>query len=128
VAVLTVLHAGVFFVTGLPETVVDWFALFQRSPLLGLLAFELLMVVSVVVSIPVELALGAALWRTSPALTATFLAVTLVGIITFIAARPAFEMGILSESYAAATTDAQRSPYLAAGQSALATFMAPPSG
>jgi len=31
-------------------------------------------------------------------------------------------MRILSDGYAAATTDAERSLYLAAGQSALATF------
>src|ERR1041384_5735427 len=42
-APLVVLHARVFFASGLPETAADWFAPFQRGPLLGLLAFELLM-------------------------------------------------------------------------------------
>jgi hypothetical protein len=121
-AVLMVLHSAVFFVAGLPVTVAQWFALFQRNALLGLLAFELLMVVYVVLSVPVVLAVCAALWRTNPSLIAVYLALGLVGIVAFIAARPAFEMLSLSSGHAAATTDAQRSAYLAAGEAMLAIF------
>jgi hypothetical protein len=39
---LAVARTGVFFVTGLPESVEDWFALFGRSRLLGPLAFNAL--------------------------------------------------------------------------------------
>ncbi len=120
-ALLTVLHTGVFFVAGLPENVAEWFALFQRSPLLGLLAFELLMVVFVLVDVPVVLALVAAHWRSSPTLAALYLAVSLVGVVAFVAARPAFEMLALAQGQAAAS-DAERGAYLAAGQMALATF------
>ena len=120
--VLTVLHAGVFFVAGLPTTVAEWFALFQESALLGLLAFELLMVVYVVVSVPVVLALYAALRRASPSLMAAYLALSLIGIGAFVAARPGFEMLSLSQSHAAAATDAERSVALAAGEAMLATF------
>jgi hypothetical protein len=121
-AALTVAHAGVFVVTGLPNSVVAWFALFQRSALLGLLAFELLMVVYVVLSVPVVLALAVALRRDNPSLMAVYAALSLVGIAAFIAARPAFEMLALSQGYAAATTEAQRSLYLAAGEAMLAVF------
>jgi hypothetical protein len=120
--VLTVLHAGVFFVAGLPTTVAEWFALFQESALLGLLAFELLMVAYVVVSVPVVLALYAALRRASPSLMAAFLALSLIGIGAFVAARPGFEMLSLSQSHAAAATAAERSVALAAGEAMLATF------
>jgi hypothetical protein len=121
-AALTVLHAAAFVVVGLPTTVVEWFALFERNGLLGLLAFELLMVVYVVLSVPVVLALAVALRRASPSLTALYAALSLVGIGAFIAARPAFEMLFLSGQYAAATTDAQRAVVLAAGEAMLATF------
>jgi hypothetical protein len=121
-ALLTVAHAGVFAVTGLPTGVDEWFALFARSPLLGLLAFEGLMVAYVIVSIPVTLALFAVLRQSGPTLMAMYLAVSLVGIVTFVVARPAFEMLSLSQGHAAATTDAQRAAYVAAGESALATF------
>jgi hypothetical protein len=49
-------------------------------------------------------------------------ALGLLGIAMFIASNPAFEMLALSNQYAAATTDAQRSIFLAAGQALLATW------
>lgn len=121
-AALTVAHSGVFAVAGLPGTVAEWFALFQRNALLGLLAFELLMVLYVVASIPVVIALSAALGRREPALMAIYAMLSLVGIAAFIAARPAFEMLALSDGHAAATTEAQRALYLAAGEATLAAF------
>lgn len=100
----------------------DWFAVFQGSRLAGLLDFELLMVVYVIVSIPTSLALYVLLRQTSPSFTALFLILSLVGTMSFIAARPAFEMLALSNGYAAATTDAQRTMYLSAGEGLLAAF------
>jgi hypothetical protein len=121
-AALTVGHAVVYFVAGLPGTVAEWFALFQRNGLLGLLAFELLMVLYAVLSVPVTLALWVALRRGNPSLMAVYAALSLVGVVAFIAARPAFEMLSLSHGYAAATTDAQRALFLAAGEATLAVF------
>ena len=46
----------------------------------------------------------------------------LVDAVALIVARPAFEMLYLSEQHAAATTDAQRDLFLAAGETVLATF------
>jgi hypothetical protein len=48
------------------------------------------------------------------------LALGLVGTMAIIVARPALEMLYLSEQYAAATTDAQRAMFLAAGEVMLA--------
>jgi hypothetical protein len=121
-AALTVTHAAVFAAAGLPGTVLGWFALFGRSPLLGLLAFELLMVLYVLLSVPVVLALWAALRPADPGLMALYAALSLLGAVAFVAARPAFEMLLLSDGYAAATNDAQRSAYLAAGEATLAVF------
>jgi len=120
--VLTVLHSSVYFVVGLPDDVAGWFGLFGDNPLGGLLDFELLMVGYVVLSVPVVLALYVALRRASPSLMAVYIGLSLVGIMAFIVARPAFEMLSLSEGFAAATTDAQRSAYLAAGEATLAVF------
>ena len=119
---LAVAHTGVFFAAGLPEGVEDWFALFGRSRLLGLLAFELLMVGYVLASLPVALALFAATRQRSPTLAALFLACSIVGAVLFIAARPAFEMLALGEGFAAASTEPERQRFLAAGQAALAIF------
>lgn len=120
--VVTVLHSTVFFVIGLPGSIVEWFELFERSALSGLLAFELLLVGYVILSIPVVLALYAALHRTNPSLMSIYLTLGLIGAVAFVASRPAFEMLSLSNAYAAATTDAQRATYLAAGEATFAVF------
>jgi hypothetical protein len=121
-AVIPILHSLVFAVVGLPEDVAAWYDLFTRNPIGGLLAFELLMVLYVVLSVPVVLALYAALRPTSASLAGVYVAVSLIGIVAFIGARPAFEMLSLSNGYAAATSVAERAAYLAAGTATYAAF------
>lgn len=105
-----------------PSTIVDWFAMFQDNGLLGLLAFEFLFIVDAALGIPTILALYVALRRTSESIMAIALAVGLVATVALITARPAFEMLYLSSQYAAATTEAQRSMLLAAGEAMRAIF------
>ena len=123
-AVIIVIQFIVFIVSPPPleGTAIDWFTLFQNNRLLGLLAFELLMIVYVILSIPIVLALYIALRQANQSLTVIYLFLSLVGIVAFIAARPAFEILSLSNHYAAATTEAQRAIFLAAGESMLAVF------
>jgi hypothetical protein len=99
-----------------------WFALFQKDKLLGLVSFELLMVVYTILSVFLSLALSLVLWRTNKSLIAIYLTITIVGVICFIASRPAFEMLSLSSQYATATTEIQKNTFLAAGESMLAIF------
>jgi hypothetical protein len=116
------IHLIVFFVWGQPETALGWFTLFESNKLGGLLAFELLLVISSALAIATTLALYVALRRVNESLMVIALAVGLVEAVVFIVARPALEMLYLSEGYAAATTDAQRAMFLAAGETMLATF------
>lgn len=120
--VVTVLHSGVFFVVGLPGDILEWFELFNSSPLSGLLAFELLLVVYVIFSVPLSLALYAALRRSNASLMSLYLALSLFGAVAFVVSRPGFEMLSLSHAYAGAASDAQRAVYLAAGEAMLAVF------
>jgi hypothetical protein len=112
----------VFIVWPPPETAIGWFTLFQNNKLGGLLAFELLFVVNAAFGIATTLALYIALRRVNESLMAIALALGLVEALAFIVARPALEMLYLSERYAAATTDAQRALFLAAGEAMWATF------
>jgi len=112
----------VFIAWGQPETALGWFNLFEDNKLAGLLAFELLLIVSTALGIATTLALYVALRRVNESLMAVAVALGLVEAVAFIVARPAFEMLYLSEGYAAATTDAQRAMFLAAGEAMLATF------
>jgi uncharacterized protein DUF4386 len=112
----------VFIVWPPPDTAIGWFTLFQNSTIAGLLAFEGLFIVNAVLGILTALALYIALRRVNESLMAIATTLALVEAIALIVARPAFDMLYLSQHYAAATTDAQRSLYLAAGEAMWATF------
>jgi hypothetical protein len=101
---------------------IDWFTLFQENWLLGLMRLDLLLMVDYVLLVPIVLALYVALRRINASLMAVATALYFVAIAAYFASNTAFEMLSLSGQYAAATTDAQRSVYLAAGQAMLATF------
>ena len=112
----------IFIVWGQPETALGWFNLFQDNKLAGLLAFEILFVVNAALGIATALALYVALRRVNESLMAIATVLALVEAVAFIVARPALEMLYLSNQYAAATMDAQRTMILAAGEAMLATF------
>jgi hypothetical protein len=112
----------IFSVAPPAETARGWFEVFQRNALLGLLSFEFLLVIQVIVAIPTVLALYVALRRANPSLMAIYLALSLVGTVAFIASRPGFEMLALSSQYAGAAADAERAIYLAAGEAVLTAF------
>jgi hypothetical protein len=121
---ITLTQVVVFAVSPPPleGTAVDWFALFQKSAFLGLLGFEVLLIIYVLLSILVCVALFAALRPASQSLTALFLILSVFGGVAFVVARPALEMLSLSNQYSAATTDIQRSALLAAGEVMIAMF------
>lgn len=100
----------------------DWFALFQKSALLGLLGFESLLIIYAILAILVAVVLFVALKSTNQSLTTLFLILSAIGGMAFIVARPAFEMLSLSNQYSVATTDAQRAVFVAAGESMVAVF------
>jgi hypothetical protein len=106
----------------LDGTAMDWFILFQKNPIIGLIHFELLMILYVILCIPIALSLYALLYRLNPSWTVLYLVLSLLGVMCFIAARPAFEMLYLSNGYATAETEAQRATFLAAGEAKVATF------
>ena len=112
----------IFVVWPPPENLIGWFALFQNNRLIGLLDMDLLLMVDQVLIVLVLLALYIALKRTSPSFMIIGLTVGLVGIAVYFASNPAFSMLLLSDQYAAATTEAQRSILLAAGQAMLALY------
>ena len=112
----------VFFVWPPPSTVLGWFTLFQDNAFVGLLDLDLLLIVDYALMGLTFLALWAALRRTSQSVMAIGLTTELVGVTTYFASTPAFEMLSLSNLYTAATTDAERSIFLAAGQGMIATW------
>ncbi len=107
-------------VSPLPGTVVDWFDLFQRNRLIGLIEFWGMEAVMYIMFIIVFLALYVALKkvdRTRMLIAATF---AFIGIGIFLATNNPFNILSLSDQYAAANTAAQKSVFIAAGQALLA--------
>ncbi|MDA8217482.1 MAG: hypothetical protein M0Z94_07660 [Dehalococcoidales bacterium] len=101
---------------------IHWFARFQDNWLLGLLGLDLMIAVSLVLGVPFFLALYVALRRAGESAMAVATALALLGTVLHLVSNTAFEMLSLSQGYAAATTEAQRAVFLAAGEAALASY------
>ena len=112
----------VYIVWPPPRTATAYFNVFRSNKLLGLLDFDLLLVVDQALQVPICLALYIALRRVNESIMAVATALSLVSIAAFIAARPALEMLHLGGQYAAAATDAERAGLVGAGQAMLAIF------
>jgi len=103
-----------------PEAAVDWFTLFQQSRFLGLRNLGLLNIFFTCLSIPVFYALYHAHQRGQRVFAGLSMIVAFIGVAVFLATNRAFPMMALSDRYAAAGTDAQRSALAAAGEAMLA--------
>ena len=101
-------------------TVVDWFTLFQTHWFLGLRNLGFLNLIGVVLLAPTVLAIYSAIRREHEAYAAFGTILFFVGMAVYLAGSRAFLMLSLSGQYASATTDAQRSLLVAAGQTMLA--------
>jgi hypothetical protein len=120
VAVLTISEVVILAFYPQPGTVSGWFELFQSNRIIGLLDFWGLEVPMYLMFTLVFLALYFVLRRDNESLMAIALTFALLGIGIFFATNNPISMLSLSNQYAAATTDAQRSTLLAAGQAVLA--------
>jgi FlaA1/EpsC-like NDP-sugar epimerase len=105
---------------GTPETASECFALFQESKLYGLLTLELPYLVSNILSVPLYIALFIALRRVNRSIVAIAAVLGLISAGIIFAARPTFDMLYLSNQYAAADSEAQRSIILGAGEAKIA--------
>jgi hypothetical protein len=120
VTVLTLVEVVIFTFYPQPGTISGWFMLFQSNRLIGLMDFWGLEVPMYVMFTLVFLALYVALRKTDEGIMLIALTFALLGIGIFFATNNPFTMLSLSNQYTAATTDAQRSTLLAAGQTVLA--------
>jgi hypothetical protein len=106
--------------SALPQTAVDRFAEFQRTPLLGLYNLDLLNIINQIILIPAYVALYAAHRKTNSAYALLALVIFLVGTTIFVATNTALPMLELSRKYSAAPTESQKALFAAAGEAMLA--------
>ncbi len=111
---------GLFNRQAPPVAVADWFALLQSNRLLGLVYLNIFDLVNYVLVGLMFLALYATLQRVNRSYMAIATALGFLGVVVYFASNTALSMLSLSEQYAAATTEAQRTLSLAAGQALLA--------
>jgi hypothetical protein len=101
-------------------TAIDWFRLFQDNPLVGLTLLNFFDLIEYALLGLVFLALYGALKQNNRSAMVIATTSGLVGITVSFTSNQAFAMLALSEQYASATTDTQRSIFLAAGEALLA--------
>ncbi len=102
-----------------PDTVVGWFALLQSNPLLGLSFLNVFDLINYALVGITFVALYVALRQTSKRYMATAVAFGLAGIIVYFFSNQALPMLNLSNQYANAATQAQKSTLTATGQALL---------
>jgi len=115
-----------------PETIIDWFTLFQNNWFLGLRNLGLLNIFIVALGVLISFSLYGAHRQVNKTYAALALIISILGAAVFYATNRAFSILDLSNQYAAATTDSQRIVLAAAGQAMLSvgkshtpgTFMA----
>jgi hypothetical protein len=103
-----------------PSGALDWFRLLQDNQFLGLLLLDLFDIVNYLLVGLIFLALYGALRRANQVAMTVATASALVGVAVYLASNQAFAMLALSNRYAAASTDAMRTRFLAAGEALLA--------
>jgi hypothetical protein len=122
--ILIPLQIVAFIVWPLPTGgVVEWFVLFQDSPFIGLVSFDLAILLEEVLLIPIVLALYLLLHRGTESLMLIAAAAWFVSIALFVGSNTGFEMLALSANYAEAASEAERVTILAAGQAMLSAYM-----
>ena len=114
---------SLIFLGGMPETAQDGFALLAENRLAGLLRLDVLTILVMPLYYPLLLGLYGALRQVDGAKSLLALALILgtAGVTLFLATPSAFSFLALSDKFAAATNDTQRTLLLAAGEAVLAT-------
>ena len=115
----------VAFIVWPPPTgsIAEWFGLFQESPFIALVSFDLVILLEEALLIPIALALYVILRRSSESLALMAAGMWFVSIALFAGSNTGFEMLALSDGYAEAASEAERATYLAAGQAMLSSYM-----
>lgn len=119
---IILIQAPLFILFPQPTTVLGHFTQFQSNKILGILDLDFMLILGEALSVLILLALYVALRRASPSLITIAVTLGLGGIALFLAVNPTFSMLYLSDQYAAATTDAQRSAFLTAGEALWANY------
>jgi hypothetical protein len=123
-AVMYLIVLGVYIPANLanppPATVLEWFMVFEDSPITGLFYLGLGDIIIMILWGPMSLALYAVLKESNRIWSLIAAPFVFVGMAVYLATNTAFSMLSLGQEYAVATTEAEKAILLAAGQAMLA--------
>ncbi|MBN1311180.1 MAG: hypothetical protein JXB30_07150, partial [Anaerolineae bacterium] len=106
-----------------PESVEEGFRMLADNRLAGLLRLDILTIFFVPLYYPIFLGLYAALKKTNGAIILLATVLALAGLTLFLTNPSTFPFLVLSDKFAAATSEAQKAQLLAAGEAILASDM-----
>jgi hypothetical protein len=119
--VIEVIGVG-FMRIPVPTDTLGWFTLLQKYRLLALTELTVLEIPALALCAPLFLALYTVLRRRKAALAAIATLLAFIGIAVYLSSNTAFSLLHLSNAYAAASSEAQRSMILAAGEAMHALY------
>jgi hypothetical protein len=102
------------------KTAADWFALYQENWVKGLYVLGILNIVYMAALVPVYFAIFIAHRRANWGYAALSMTISFIGMAIYISNSAAIPMLVLSEKYAAAGTEVERTMFAAAGEAVLA--------
>lgn len=119
--ILIPLQIIIYVIAPPPDTVLGFFELYQKNPLLGLLSLDFLYLFNNMIIVIIYLAISALLYREKPVTVLLALILGLIGIACYYPSNPAFEMLTLSNQYFQALPE-QQMIYKAAGEALMAGY------
>jgi hypothetical protein len=112
-----------FTIGGPPASVEEGFRMVAENRLTGLLRLDILTILFIPLYYPIFVGLYAALKKIDNGLLLLAAVLALAGLTLFLTAPSTFPFLVLSDKFAAATSEAQRTQLLAAGEAILASDM-----
>ena len=119
---LVVVQAPVLITNPIPSTVLGHLKQIDDNTLVGLIDLDLAFAMSMILFVGLYVALFTALRGTNPVSAIIGLGAGLASSLLYLAVNPTLSMLYVSDQYAAATTDAQRAAFLAAGEALWANY------
>lgn len=104
------------------KSTAEIFSFIQNDKLGGLMALDFFLLIGNLLAIGFLIGIYVSLKQVNRSLALLAFILGIIAVIAILPARPILELFYLSDSYAAATTEAERSHYLAAGEALLMLF------
>jgi len=119
-AALLLIEIIIFTIWPQQTTAISYFTLFQSNKLIGLLDFYILEIFAYILFVPIFLAIYVAIKKINESYMIIGLFFAFIGIAVFLSTNNPFSLLSLSDQYWSATTEAQKSVLLTAGQTIIA--------